>query len=401
MSTLDASRDRAAAFAAPAAVDRIQKLAVVLGGVGLLGSALGFFLARDTFFRAYLVGWVYCMGLSLGCLALLMVHHLSRGSWGVVIRRILEAGTRCLPLLAVLSLPLLLGLPHVYRWAQPGGMSGDPVLEHKAAYLNVTWFLVRLALCFVLWIGAAVWLNRLSLAQDRTGDPALFRRMQRVAGPGLIAYALAVTFASVDWLMSLQPHWYSTIYGPYLMVSQALAALSFVIVLGLFLARRPPLEGVLQPRHFHDYGKLFLATVMLWAYFSFSQFLIIWAGNLPEEIHFYLDRLRHGWGLVSLLLVLCHFVLPFLLLLSADLKKSRALAAVAGLMLGARLLELFWQVEPAFEEHHPGSYWLYVAVPLALGGIWLWFFVDQLKRRPLLPINEPYLEEAIAHVHHH
>ncbi|HYH45167.1 MAG TPA: hypothetical protein VEG34_05730 [Thermoanaerobaculia bacterium] len=414
MTTLDASRagafasaetPRAGDFAAPAAVDRIQKLGLLVAGGAALLSLLGWFVAPgafvDTLLRSYLVAWVYWMGVSLGCFALLMIHHLSRGGWGVVARRILEAATRTLPLLLVLALPLfLLGLPRLYLWAQPGGMATDAILQHKAQYLNVKWFLIRQALYFAVWLIPMFVINRLSRQQDETGDPLLFRRMQKVAAPGLLAYALAVNFASVDWLMSLQPHWYSTIYGVYLMGSQALAALAFVIVVALFLARREPMSRVFLPRHFHDYGKLFLAATMLWAYFSFSQFLIIWAGNLPEEIEFYLERMRHGWGVVAVAVVLLHFILPFLLLLSSDLKRTRGLGAVAILMLVARLVELFWQVEPAFEHHEPALYWLYLTVPLALGGLWLFWFMRELKKRPLVPINDPYLPEAMADAHH-
>ena len=404
MTTLDASRaglsDRAAAYAAPPAVDRIQTLALGVGAVGLLATALGFFLAPDTFFRAYLVGWVYWMNVALGSLALLMVHHLSRGDWGVVVRRLLEAASRTLPLLFVLFVPLLFGLPRLYEWARPEAVEGSALLQEKASYLSVPGFVLRSLLYFAIWYAAAFLLNRLSLAQDRTGDPGLFRRMQVVAAPGLMAYGLAVTFAAVDWLMSLQPEWFSTMYGLYLVASQALAALAFLIAFALYLAPREPMSHVLQRRHFHDYGKLFLATVMVWAYFSFSQFLIIWSGNLPEEIGFYLHRIQHGWGWVAIAIVLFHFVLPFVLLLSRDLKRHRMLGAVALMMLGIRLVELFWQVEPAFDEHHPAFYWLYLAAPLGIGGIWLWFFLRQLKARPLLPINDPYLPEALADEHH-
>jgi hypothetical protein len=240
----------------------------------------------------------------------------------------------------------------------------------------------------------------MSLRQDRGEDPGLTRRMQLVAGPGLAAYCLAVTFASVDWLMSLQPHWFSTIYGVYLMGSQGLSALAFLIVAALYLSRREPMAGVIQPRHFHDWGKLFLAFVMLWAYFSFSQFLITWAGNLPEEISFFAARTRGAWGAVAIAIVLFHFAVPFVLLLSRDLKRNAGrLAAVAVLMLVMRWVDLLWQVEPAFRERTAAMYWLYLAAPIAIGGLWLFFFVRELKKRPLLPLNDPYLAEAIAHEH--
>lgn len=386
----------ARAFDAPDDADSLQRRALVAAAVGIVGCVLGAILGWPQFLRAYLVGWVFWLGIALGCLAISMIHHLSRGAWGVVVRRVMEAAARTLPLLAVLSIPLLLGLDQLYEWVHPH--AGDTAIEDKAAYLNVPFFLVRFVLYFALWYGLALVLSRLSRRQDETGDPALARRMQLIAAPGLAVYCLAATFASVDWLMSLQPHWYSTIYGVYFMGGQALSALAFVIMAGYLLSRRAPMDRVLAPRHFHDWGKLFLAFVMLWAYFSFSQFLIIWSGNLPEEATWYVTRLEHGWGWIALALVLFHFALPFVLLLSRDLKRhARLLVGVAVLMLVMRLVDLYWQVEPAFHEGTFAFSWMYLVTPVAIGGLWLWWFLWELKKRPLLPLNDPYLAEAVGH----
>jgi hypothetical protein len=399
----DPIRPEATAYAAPADVDRLQRLALIVGGVGAVVSVVGLLLSRPYFFRAWLVGWVFWVGVSVGCLAISLLHHLSRGAWGLVIRRVLEAASRTLPLLLVLAIPLLFGMQDLYVWARPEAVKADPLLQVKAPYLHV-WgfggFFARLVIYFAIWGAAAFIVSGLSQRQDRAAEPAgLTRRMQVFAAPFLGAYCLAVTFAAVDWLMSLQPHWFSTIYGIYLMGSQGLAALAFLITFGLWLSRREPMARVLQPRHFHDWGKLFFAFVMLWAYFSFSQFLIIWAGNLPEEIAFYVPRMRGFWGGVFLIIALFHFLLPFLLLLSRDLKRNaRRLVVVALLMLVMRWVELVWQVEPAFHnDHHPGFFWLYLAAPVTVGGLWFYYFLWELKKRPLLPINDPYLPEAIAH----
>lgn len=395
----DPRSPEAAAYAAPTDVDRLQRLALIAGGLGAVVCVLGLLLSRPYFFRAWLVGWVFWVGVSVGCLAISLLHHLSRGAWGLVIRRVLEAASRTLPLLLVLALPLLFGLQDLYEWARPEAVQADHLLQVKAPYLNVGFFIVRLLIYFVIWGGVAFLISGLSRRQDRETDPAgITRRMQVIAAPALAAYCLAVTFAAVDWLMSLQPHWFSTIYGVYLMGSQGLAALAFLITFALWLSRREPMAKVLQPRHFHDWGKLFFAFVMLWAYFSFSQFLIIWAGNLPEEISFYLPRMRGFWGGVFLIIALFHFLLPFLLLLSRDLKRNaRRLVVVAVFMLVMRWVELVWQVEPAFHDHNLGMLWLYLAAPVAVGGLWLYYFLWELKKRPLLPINDPYLPEAIAH----
>lgn len=380
----------------PAGADRVQRLALIAGVVGVVVCLLGLLLDRDYFFRAWLVGWTYWMGVALGCLALSLLHHLTHGDWGIVLRRTMEAATRTLPVLLILFVPLAFGLRDLYEWARPEKVAESHLLALKTPYLNVGFFLIRQLLYFLIWGGVAFLISGLSARQDRGDDPGVTRRMQILAGPSIAGYCLAVTFASVDWLMSLQPEWYSTIYGIYLMGSQALAALAFLITFALWLSRREPLDRVFYPRHFHDYGKLFLAFVMLWAYFSFSQFLITWSGNLPEEIHFFLERFHHGWGAVALALVVLHFALPFMLLLSRDLKRHAGrLAGVAALMLVMRWVDLLWQVEPAFQERNPAMYWMYLAAPVAIGGLWLFFFLRELRKRPLLPVNDPYLPEAL------
>jgi len=391
-----------AAFTAPAAVDRLQRTALLVGIVGLVVCALGGFLSPDYFFRSWLVGWVYWVGIAGGSLAILMLHHLTHGAWGLVIRRVLEASARTLPFLLVLAIPLVFGMGRIYLWARPEVVAHDALLQAKLPYLNTTFFLIRLALYFVIWSALAFKLSGMSRRQDAGTDTAVTRRMQLFSGPGLAAWCLAVTFFAVDLLMSVEPHGFSTIYGVYLMGSQALSALAFLITFALWLSRREPMEGVIKPGHFHDWGKLFLAFTMLWAYFNFSQFLITWAGNLPEEITWYLHRIRGGWGAVALALVVFHFALPFVLLLSRDLKRNaRRLVWVAGLMLLMRLVDLFWQLEPAYVgetgTQNPLFYWMYLAAPVGIGGLWMWWFLRELKRNPLLPVNDPYLAEAIAH----
>lgn len=389
-------RFTAASLAAPAALDRVQRTALLAGGAGIAACALGFLLDRPVFFRAWLVGWLFWLGIALGSLALMCLHHLTRGDWGVVVRRVLEAATRTLPHLALLFLPLVFGLHDLYLWARPEVVEHDPLLQAKAAYLNVPFFLVRTVLYFLLWGGVAFAISHLSRRQDATGDPRLSRRMQLAAAPGLILYCLAATFAAVDWLMSLQPHWFSTIYGVYFVAGHGLAALAFLIVAAAWLARREPLAGVIAHRHFHDYGKLMLAFVMLWTYFSFSQFLIIWSGNLPEEITFYVARTRHGWQWVALGIVVFHFALPFGLLLSRGLKRRpERLATLALAMLVVRWLDLVWQVEPAFSPEAFAFHWLYLAAPVAVGGLWVAAWIAELKKQPLLPLHEPWLDEAV------
>ncbi len=390
------SLSEAAAINLPEGADGLQRTAFIVGAVALVVCVLGAFLSPDYFFRSWLVGWVYWIGVALGCLALSLLHHLTHGDWGIVLRRTMEAATRTLPILLVFGLPLLAGMQHLYPWARPEA-AHDPLLQTKAPFLNVPFYIVRFVLYFLIWGGIAFLMSRLSRRQDQGDDPGITRRMQVIAAPALAGYCLAVTFASVDWLMSLQPAWYSTMYGVYLMGSQGLAALAFLITFGVWLSRREPMDRVLNPRLFHDYGKLLFAFVMLWAYFSFSQFLIMWSGNIPEELHFYLERFHGGWGAVAIAIALFHFALPFVLLLSRNLKRNTGrLVWVAVLMLVARWLELVWQVEPSFEHQTPAMYWLYLAAPVAIGGLWLAYFLRELRSRPMLPVNDPYLPEALV-----
>jgi hypothetical protein len=376
---------------------RIERPALIAGGSALALTALGGIFNPSQFFHSYLFAFLFCLGLGLGCLSVLMIHHLTGGLWGLVIRRVLEAGTRTIPLAALLFVPLALGLGWLYPWVHPP--AGDAVLreavEHKHLYLNRGFFLLRAALYFAAWWALAYWMNRWSLASDEEPDPRLLSRMAGVAGPGLILMGLTITFASIDWAMSLDPRWFSTIYGILFMVGQALSALCLVVLVIAWIGDEPPLAQVVRPQTVHDLGKLMLAFVMLWAYVNFSQFLIIWSANLPEEIPWYLRRLRTGWRFVGLFLVLFHFAVPFLLLLSRPLKRdARWLARVAAALLAARLIDLFWLIGP---EASPGGgvHWMDAVAPVGLIGLWLAYFLRQLRNRPLLPLGDPEIRALL------
>jgi hypothetical protein len=294
-----------------------------------------------------------------------------------------------------------LGTHELYLWASPEAVAKDAILQHKAPYLNVPFFIIRAAIYFVIWSGLAYLLSKWSLEQERQGETGQAQRMQRLSGLGLVLYALTILFMSVDWIMSLDPHWFSTIYGILFMGGQGLSALAFAIAVAVLLSRAEPMSRVIAPAHLHDLGKLMLAFVMLWAYFSFSQFLIIWSANLPEEIPWYLRRWGGGWQWVGLALIFGHFVLPFVLLLSSDIKKSgRTLIGVALTIILMRIVDLFWNIGPLHHEESFGATWLDAVAPIALGGIWLALFLWQLQTRPLLPMGEPYLAEALEHGRH-
>jgi hypothetical protein len=384
-----------------AALNRVAWPALAIGVV-VLGACAAAARAgsADHFYRSYLVGFVFWNGLALGCLAVLGLQYLTGGAWGIAIRRLLESGTRTLPLMALLFLPIAFGLPHLYEWSHADAVARDELLQKKALYLNAPFFLERAGLYFLLWLGFAWLLNRWSLKED-SGVPGATRRLQLTGAGGLVVYALTVTFASIDWVMSLEPRWFSTMYGVLFMVSQALGALALMVAALVLLSRRQPLSDFVTPAHLHDLGKMLFAFVMIWSYVSFSQYLIIWSGNLPEEIPWYLARFRGGWGWVGLLVLIGQFLLPFTLLISrAANRNPRILVTAAALVVAVRFVDVLWLILPAFSRAHFTLHWMNLAVPVGIGGLWLAVFAAGLKSRPLLPLKDPGFVEAVAHGRH-
>jgi hypothetical protein len=377
----------------------MKQFGMIAGVLGVVLAVAGFFMSGiDRFFQAYLVAYTFWMGVVLGSLALLMVQHLSGGVWGIVLRRPFEAVVRTLPFMAVLFLPIAFGMHSLYEWTHAEAAT-DPVIQAKALYLNTPFFLARQAFYFIVWTTIGTLLSRWSAEHDRTGDPGLLDKMSRLSGAGLLIYGLTVTFAMVDWTMSVNPHWFSTIWGMLYAGGQGLSAFAFGIIVLLMLAQTAPLNKVITSHHFHDLGKLLFAFLMLWAYLSFSQFLIIWSANLPEEIPHYLDRWDNSWKYLSVFIVVGHFMLPYALLLSRDLKRNMGkLRIIATWILCARVADYYWHVAPEFHKDGFNFSLLDIALPLAIGGIFISMFVSQLGRRSLLPVNDPDLDKAL---HHH
>ena len=379
-----------------------QRRALAVGVAGLALCAGGALISPAQFFRSYLVAFLFWAGLSLGCLALLLLHHTFGAGWGFVMQRVLEAGTRTFVLVAVLFLPLLVGLHELYEWTHAEVVAADPMLRQKSVYLNVNFFVGRAAFYFLAWLGAAYLLNKWSRQLDDTGDARLADRLRNAGPPGLLVYGLTVTFATVDWAMSIDPHWFSTMFGLIFVAGQVLSTLAFVAIAVSRLADEKPLADVIRPAHFQDFGNLMLAFVMIWAYLSFSQFLIIWSGNLPETITWYKDRSAGGWQWVVFGLFVFSFALPFVLLLSRLTKRrARTLATVGALVLVMRLVELLWVIRPTFNPGVLSVHWMDLAAPVGIGGLWLAFFAYQLKQRPLLPHGDPRMKEKFADAHGH
>jgi hypothetical protein len=375
----------------------LQRRFLLAGLAAAAVSLVGLFLNPRQFLQSYLMGYMLCLGVTLGCLALGMIHQLSGGAWGVVLRRPIGAASRTLPVMTALFLPIAIGVKLLYPWTNADLVAQSEFLHHKHIYLNIPFFLIRAAVYFVVWNALAYFLSAWSLEQDRNPDPRIARRMQRLSAGGLLGYGLTITFASFDWLMSLDPEWFSTMYGVLIIGGQGLSALAFLILVVAWLSARPPLDRIVQPSHFHDLGNLMLAFVMLWAYFSFSQYLIIWAGNLPLEIGWYKHRLDGSWRAVGLSLILFHFAVPFVLLLSRAMKRERAsVVKVAAWILVVRVVDLFWLIAPEFHQESVWVSWLDVVLPLALGAAWLGCFFWQLRGRAILPVHDPEFDETLG-----
>ena len=389
-------------YRTPESVGRLQRGGLLAGGVGVLLCIFAAIKSPQIFFPSYLMGYLLVLGLSLGSLGLLMLQHLTGGLWGIVIRRPLESATRNLPLLAILFLPIVFGMKYLYgAWLDPERVREEPLSALQQGYLTAHWFYIRAIVYFVIWLGLMLIFNRWSREQDvNQQDRSLRRNFKMLAGPGIILYVFVMTFAAIDWVMSISPHWASTIYGFLFVAGQLISAMSLMIVITVLLSRTAPMHGLIQTRQVHDLGKLLLAFVMLWAYFDFSQLLIIWSGNQPEEITFYRSRLYGGWGAVAVIVLIFHFFVPFFLLLSRDLKRNyQLLPKVAIWLIFMRLVDLFWMTRPEFTVHAFPS-WIDVVVPVALIGLWLGFFAFNLQKMPLLPLGDPKLPEAIAHHEH-
>ena len=373
----------------------LRRWGLTMGAFGLLVGVAGLLVSPEPFFRGYLVAYVFWVGLSLGCLALLMLHHLSAGGWGIVSQRHLEAGALTVTVMAALFVPLLFGLHHLYEWTHAEVVAQSEVLQHKKPYLNVPFFIARAAVYFLFWITVAYLLRRWSVRLGETGTSAFAQRMRRLSAGGLIGHVLLVTFASVDWIMSLEPEWFSSIFGWLIAVSQTLTALAVtVIVLPLWVDRSKVLPRVFKTKHLHDYGNLTLVFVILWAYMSFAQFLIMWSGNIPEDIRWYVHRNAAPWGWIAPVLIVFHFAVPFAVLLSRRSKRSRrALGMLAGGLLAVHLLFVAWLVLPAFEHVGPHTYWIGAGAFVGIGGLWGAAYAFFLGRRPMLPRRDPRFEE--------
>jgi hypothetical protein len=375
--------------------ERTERMAFLIGGVGLLACLAGAFVDATQFLRSYLWAYWFWLGAAIGCGQILMLYHLVGGAWGFVIQRILEAGLRTMPVMFVLVIPLVAGIPRLYSYADPHAVALDKALQHKSAYLNAPSVITRLVIYFLVWGVIAYLLNYWSRRQDETGDSRYLTLRSRLSALGIILYSVAMSFAAVDWIMALEPDWYSTMYPGFYLVGQVLTAFAVVIVALRFASEREPLSGIISPKDFHDLGNLLLTFVILWAYVEVSQLIITWSGNLPKEIVWYLHRTEGNWAWITFVIVVFHFAFPFFILLGRSNKlQSRRLALVALFIVIMHLLDNYWNVEPVFHSHIY-VHWLDFAAPIGLGGVWIGLLLRQMNKRPLVPVHDPRAVEAL------
>lgn len=369
---------------------KFQAPALILGILGLAASAYGFMSSHEQFAQSYLLAYVFWLALAGGSLALLMIHHLVSGRWGFVIQRPVEAAARTFPLFALLFIPILFSMHDLYHWTHTEDVAKDHILQWKAPYLNEQFFQIRAAIYFVVWIGLAYLISGWSNKLDQAEDAGTVKKIRAWSAVGIVAFALTMTFASFDWVMSLEPHWFSSIYGALFMVGQGLATFAFMAIIAAYMGKSSPLKGVITAQQYHDIGNMMFAFTVLWTYMSFSQFVIIWSANLPEETTWYLDRAKPGWLSVSIVLAALNFILPFLIMLFRDNKRNPdRLKWIALWVLSVRTIDFYWQIGPTFRESALDLHWLDAATFVGVGGIWLALFFAILKKRPLLIKHDP------------
>lgn len=377
---------------------KLGNLSMIIGAIGLLLSVLAWITDSQRFFYAWLTAFVFWVSLGLGGLFFTMLHNLTASKWSVVIRRISETLMIQLPWMFLAFIPVLFGMHDLYHWTDADHVAHDALLQAKAPYLNVTFFAIRTVIYFAIWSFTAWKLYRFSVSHDQTGDPDILVRMRKFSAIGMLLFAPTITFAAFDWLMSMDPHWYSTIFGVYAFGGTFFGALGLITVICLWLRRGGILKDVITVEHYHDLGKLMFGFTVFWSYIAFSQYFLIWYGNVPEETVWYLHRWEGNWKTISLVLLFGHFMLPFVALIFRNTKRNLALMTFFALwFMLMHWIDLYWLVYPTFPvmKHGFSISWMEAATVIGLGGVFLGMFWRRLRSQALVPVNDPFLERSM------
>jgi hypothetical protein len=376
----------------------LSKIFLIVGVLGLVLSGIGYAVNHAQFYHSWLVAFAFWASVGIGGYFLTLIHHLTGAVWSVVIRRLPETFMAILPFMLILFIPIIFGMHDLYHWTHQDAVAHDHLLQEKAPYLNTPFFIIRTVLFFAIWTLFGRLLYKYSIQNDVNGDAGLLAKSKKISPIAVILFAFTVSFASFDWLMSLDPHWYSTIFGVYYFAGSIMATYAFVTLFVLFFEKIGPLQGLISKEHYHDLGKLTFTFTIFWAYMAFSQYFLIWYANIPEETIWFLHRWEGSWKGVSVLLAVGHFVVPFIIMLIRALKRSAlALIIFAGWMLLMHWVDMYWLVLPNLHHHGAHFSWIDVAAMLGIGGLFLWLFMWQLGKHSLVPINDPNLDQSINH----
>lgn len=375
---------------------RFEKIALIIGIVGLVLSAVGYFVDSRQFFFSYLLAFAFWVTLGAGGLFLNMLHYLVAARWTVVLRRFAEATAWTLPFMAIFFIPILFGLHDLYHWSHPDLVAKDHILQGKAAYLNIPFFIIRYLFYFAVWFVLVRLLNKYSLKQDEGFTVDTRQKLRKVSAPGMILFAFTITFASFDWLMSLDAHWYSTIFGVYIYSGGVVGFLTFLTMIVLYFHKKNILTDVITVEHYHDLGKLTFAFVIFWGYMAFSQYLLIWYANIPEETIWFMHRWVGTWKTASLVLVFGNFVIPFFILITRSVKRNPLfLKIMMGWIFIMHYVDLYWVVMPSLHHENVHISWMDFTTVVGIGGIFCWIFFRRLAKYPLIPKTDPKLEGSI------
>lgn len=375
------------------------RITLAIGVVGIALSIIGYFIDSQQLIHSYLIAFVFWVSIGLGAIFFVMIQHLTSATWSIVLRRLAENIMVILPFMAIMAIPLLIGIKELYQWSHYDIVEADHLLQSKSVYLNTKFFILRMAGYFVIWYLLTRYLYKTSLNQDSGHKAGHIARMRKISAPGMILFAFTLTFASFDWLMSLEGHWYSTIFGVYIFAGSVLGFLGFLILIVMYLKSKRILYKEITVEHYHDLGKLTFTFIILWGYMAFSQYFLIWYGNIPEETFWFLHRWEGSWKTVTLMIVFGHFCIPFFILFPRGTKRNRGVLTVIAIwILAMHWLDLYWLVMPSLHPDGVHLSWMDLTTMLGTGGVFVWLFWRRMIAQPLVPIKDPGLDRSIQFV---